>query len=128
MGATEKRGKLRYDIMLAAALLLVAAGAFLIFTLTARTGASVTVTQNGTQIASYPLGEDRTVTLTDDSGGENVLVIKGGEAYVESANCRDGICADHRPVKYEGESIVCLPHGLVITVVGAADSGVDTET
>ena len=49
-------------------------------------------------------------------GQLNVLVIRDGEAFVESATCPDGICAAHRPVSHDGEQIVCLPHKVVITV------------
>ena len=46
----------------------------------------------------------------------NVLVIREGKARVEEATCPDGICAAHKPISREGESIVCLPHRVVITV------------
>ena len=54
---------------------------------------------------------------TGEGGKElNLLVIKDGKAFVETATCRDGICAAHAPISREGESIVCLPHKVVITV------------
>ena len=46
----------------------------------------------------------------------NVLVIKDGVAYVESASCPDGICSSHRPISREGESIACLPNRVIINV------------
>ena len=41
---------------------------------------------------------------------------KNGEAYVSEADCPDGICAAHRPISHVGETIVCLPHRVVIKV------------
>jgi hypothetical protein len=62
--------------------------------------------------------EDLTLPIHTGEGGEqvNVLVIKDGEAYVQSASCPDGICAAHKPISRQGESIVCLPHRVVVTV------------
>ena len=48
---------------------------------------------------------------------KNVLVISEGAAYVSEANCPDGICAAHKPVSHNGESIICLPNKVVIKVV-----------
>ena len=56
--------------------------------------------------------------IESEGGGYNLLVIKGGEAYISEASCPDGICSSHRPIKHEGRTIVCLPNKVVITVVG----------
>ena len=48
--------------------------------------------------------------------GHNLLVIKNGSAYVESASCPDGICAKHRGIFRDGDSIICLPNQVVITI------------
>ena len=58
--------------------------------------------------------------------GSNTLVIKNGEAAVTRADCPDLICVNHRVVKRNGESIICLPHRVVITVISdAEENGVD---
>ena len=81
-------------------------------------GDAVVVEVDGKPYGTYSLAVDRTVEIRTGDGGKdvNVLVIKDGKAYVESANCRDGICAAHKPISKQGESIVCLPHKVVITV------------
>ena len=43
---------------------------------------------------------------------------------MEKATCPDGICVSHTPIFRDGESIVCLPQRVVITVV----SNNDTDT
>ena len=48
--------------------------------------------------------------------GKNILVIKNGSAYVSEADCPDKICTAHRAISKTGESIVCLPHKLVLTI------------
>lgn len=81
-------------------------------------GNAVAVTVDGQPFGTYDLSEDIKVDIRTGKEGEHVnrLVIQGGEAFVETASCPDGICAAHRPISRNGESIVCLPHRVVITV------------
>ena len=79
-------------------------------------GDKVNVIRDGEITAVYPLKEDLSVTLFGENGWVNELVIKDGSACVSKANCPDKICAQHRPVRKSGETIVCLPHKLVIEI------------
>lgn len=117
---TAKSGgrKLRNDLIFIGALLLalvLIGSAFYFFR---HEGNTVVVEIDGRDYATYLLSEDRTVEIRTGEGGEelNLLVIKDGQAHVETATCPDGICAAHKPISREGESIVCLPHKVVITV------------
>lgn len=112
---------LRNDVILILAVLLVVVAIGLPLALTGKEGDTVTVTVNGAHYGSYSLHEDRTVEIVTEAG-TNRLVIKNGEAFVETASCPDGICVAHRPIKSTRESIVCLPHGVVISVLRAADA------
>lgn len=116
--AADKKRKIRNDLILIGGLLIVLVIAGLMFWLLRGDGDAVVVEVDGKPYGTYPLAVDRTVEIRTGDGGKdvNVLVIKDGKAYVESANCRDGICAAHKPVSKQGESIVCLPHKVVITV------------
>ena len=116
--AADKKRKIRNDLILIGGLLIVLVIAGLMFWLLRGDGDAVVVEVDGKPYGKYPLAVDRTVEIRTGDGGKdvNVLVIKDGKAYVESANCRDGICAAHKPVSKQGESIVCLPHKVVITV------------
>ena len=114
--------KFRNDlIFIAAVLALVAIGAAALFFLRGE-GSTVQVEVNGTVIGTYPLSVDREVEIITGENGEerNLLVIKDGKATVTAATCPDGICASHKPISREGESIVCLPHKVVITVIGGS--------
>ncbi len=117
--------KTKNDIILIAILLLLAAAGFLLFSALKTGGDTVVVLIDGVESASYPLGVDTEVVIKTE-GGTNTLVISGGSAYVKTADCPDGICAAHRPVKNVGETIVCLPHSLVIKVESkAAENNID---
>ena len=114
--------KRRNDLLLAGALLL-AAALLWILVRPGGTGGWAVVTQDGAETARYPLDTNLTVTL----GGEayNILQIAGGEAAVIEANCGDHTCVRTGAVSRQGESIVCLPHRLVIRVEGGGTSVFD---
>ncbi len=119
--------KVRNDIILAAVLLGLAIAALLILLFASPRGDIVSVTVNGELYGQYPLDVDTTVEIYsgDDGKDINILTVSEGRASVISANCRDGICARHRPISRSGASIICLPHGVVITVVSESDGGID---
>ena len=109
--------KIRNDIILIAAVILLAAIGLIILVTASKEGSSVVVTIGGKHYASYPLDEDmRVVIVSEASSGTNVLVIENGEAYVEDASCPDLICANHSPISREWEAIMCRPNELVISI------------
>ncbi|MBQ9151108.1 MAG: NusG domain II-containing protein [Clostridia bacterium] len=114
----------RNDLIFIGVLLLVVALLGLAFFFLRGEGNTVTVTVDGELFGTYSLSEDTTVEIrTGDDGEElNLLIIRDGVAYVETATCPDGICAAHKPISRDGESIVCLPHKVVITVTAVDDS------
>ena len=116
--APSGRRKLRNDVIFVGVLLAAVLLAGAVLLLLQREGDTVTVTVDGVPFGTYPLSEDRTVEIRTGREGEelNLLVIRGGRAFVETATCPDGICAAHKPISRDGESIVCLPHKVVITV------------
>ena len=119
---TVKR-RIRNDILLILCILLIAsAGVFYLYGLRP-SGDTVVVSVDGKEYGVYPLSEDITQDIYTGKNGEylNRLVIKDGKAYMETANCPDGICVSHRPIFRNGESIVCLPNRVVVTVVTEND-------
>lgn len=110
--------KYKNDIILIAVLILAVSVAGILYYLCRGEGDAVTVTVDGNVFGTYSLAEDRTVEIrTGEDGKEiNLLVIENGEARVVEASCPDGICAAHKPISRNGESIVCLPHRVVVTV------------
>lgn len=106
---------IRNDFILIALIVIIAVISFLAFKITQKSGVCVAVSVDGETIAEYPLNKDLKKDIITDYG-KNVLVIKNGEAYVLEADCPDKICAGHRAVSKTGESIVCLPHKLVLSI------------
>ena len=110
--------KSRNDVIFIAVLLILVSLGGAAFYFLRPVGDTVTVTVDKKLYGSYPLHTDVTVEIRSGDAEEayNRLVIRDGEAYVEEASCPDGICAAHKPLSRAGESIVCLPHRVVITV------------
>ena len=72
----------------------------------------------------YSLKENRTVQIVTDKG-ENTLCIENGRAYISSADCPDLLCVRQGGIEKDGESIVCLPHRVIVTVSGGEVSAGD---
>lgn len=125
MAPTTTAGKRRNDVifiaLLVAVVVLLGAGMYFF----RGHGDSITITVDGNLYGSYPLSVDTVVEIATDHG-YNRLVVQDGQAKMDAADCPDGICAAHRPISRMGESIVCLPHKVVVTVVTSTpDDGPD---
>ncbi len=122
----EKIKKHRADIIVISVILVISLLVLLLISLTKKEGAFAVV-----EIKQ----KDGTVTVTEYSlalngeyelnGGTNVLVIENGEAYLNYSNCPDHTCENTGKIRYVGETIICLPNRLSITVKGDAEGGVD---
>jgi hypothetical protein len=106
-----------------AAGILAAAAILLCFQIFRKTGdqAVVSITVDGVLYGTYSLDKDRTVEINDT----NRLEIRGGYAQMVWADCPDQLCVNHRAVSKNGESIICLPNQVVITIVSPEESGLD---
>jgi hypothetical protein len=109
------KSKAKNDMIFIAVLLalILAFGGFYI--LSRGEGDTVRVTVGGELYGEYPLSQDTTVEIRN---GENLnlLIIEGEKARVETASCPDGICVSHKPISRDGESIICLPNEVVVSV------------
>lgn len=80
------------------------------------TGDFVEVRLNGERIATYPLDTECTETI-EVPGGSNTFYIKDGAVSMTEADCHDKVCVTMKSISRVGETIVCLPHKLVLEVV-----------
>jgi len=112
------------DVLLVAALLILGGALALFLLLTRQEGGTARVQVDGETVMELPLSEDTRTVLGED-GHSNTLVVENGAARVVEADCPDQVCVRHGAVRYAGESIVCLPHRLIVTIEGGAENGVD---
>ena len=90
--------------------------------------AQVVVTIDGEEYGRYPLDQDMQEKITLEDGSYNVLEIRDGYVSITEADCRDQICVKHMHIHAAGETIVCLPHKLVVTIEGGVESEIDAAT
>ncbi len=105
----------RNDLILIGVIFALVLVAFLVFMFNLKEGKQAVVTVNGETVCSFDLKEDISQCIKTDNG-ENTVVISNGEVKVSDADCRDKICVNHRAISKIGETIVCLPHKLVVEI------------
>lgn len=116
------------DIRLVCALLALALllwGAMTWFQGLSTQAAEAAVTVDGELYGRFSLGQDRTEIIELPDGSFNVLTIAAGEADMTEASCPDQICVNHSRISKMGESIVCLPNKVVVTIENGAAADVD---
>jgi hypothetical protein len=87
----------------------------------AHPGHLVIVTDGDGATHELPLDQDSTTIITTTLG-TNTVVVEGGRVHVEEADCPGGDCVAHDPIAHVGETIICLPNHLVVTISDAQGS------
>ncbi len=112
------------DLILMAAIVILGLGISIFLAAGSHQGNKVEITKDGKLWGTYSLDGEHKITIRD--GKElNVVKISGGKVTMESANCKNQVCVHHSPVSRTGESIVCLPHKIVVSIKGE-DNEYDT--
>ena len=121
----------RNDIILISVIVIISVALLLIWKLVYLKGqdtdsdACVEVTIDGRGYGTYPLSKDDTIEIKNGDV-TNTLVIKGGVADMTSADCPDHLCVKQKAISKEGESIICLPNKVVVTVKSDTKSDIDS--
>lgn len=115
------------DFILIAVIIIMCIASIILFRIISTEGDYAVINRNGAEYARYPLSSDRVVRIGEDGPGYNVINIEDGKVYISDADCPDRICADHRAISRTGESIICLPHKLSVTIESSepGSSGID---
>ncbi len=114
--------KRRTDLIVIGSLLLLALALYLVIGAARREGGEVVVRVDGVVTERHALSADGVYPL---NGGSNILVIAEGEAWLSEANCPDLLCVRQGRIRYTGQSIICLPNRLTVTVEGGEPDDVD---
>ena len=88
-------------------------------------GDTVRVTVSGKVFGTYPLGEDKKIEVRKN-GNVNLVVIEDGCVKMESASCKNQICVHTGKIRKAGQSIVCLPNRVSVTIEGENNEEFDT--
>lgn len=90
-------------------------GIWLLFT--QQPGTMVEIRVSGQTTQRFSLLENREYEI-QGVGGHNLLVIENGEAWIEDADCPDALCSGMGRISMAGQSVVCLPHEMVVEIIG----------
>lgn len=74
---------------------------------------------NSQVVKTFDLRQDQTYTYKSQDGDINEIEVKGGKIAIVFANCGDQICVRKGFIDKTGQTIVCLPHRLVIEVLNS---------
>ena len=118
----------KYDFIIIAAVLAISGALFFfLYGAPSHSGKYVEIEINGSVSQVLALDEDRVLEI-ETEGGKNTLEIKDGYAKITEADCPDKICQKHQKICRSGESIICLPHKLVISITDkSGDDEIDIK-
>ena len=106
------------DLLFIAAILLAAGLAFLFFRPQPSESMSrAEISVDGKTVMELDLSEDQVLTVDGAGGGYNRIQVRDGAVSVLEASCPDKVCVHTGTVRYPGETIVCLPNRMIITVI-----------
>ena len=114
-------------IIIAVAAVVVGVLIFFLYGLNSDSGSYVQIEVDGKVTQVLPLDTDTEYEIETVNDGANTIEIKEGKAKMIYANCPDGICTNHKEINRNGESIICLPHKVVVTIVNDYSSGDDID-
>ena len=87
-----------------------------------KAGGTALVLQNGKELARLPLAQPAEFVTPD---GGNRIVVENGTVRVDWADCPDQVCVRSGRISRDGETLVCLPHRLVVEVVDGEGTDID---
>ena len=86
----------------------------------------VKITVNQKLYGTYDLNKNQTITIQNDLGintiqikneyGMNIVRIQNPEVWMEEADCPDGYCMEQGHISHSHQTLVCLPHKLVVEI------------
>lgn len=103
------------DLILIGSILILALVGFVAVMMMKKDGTKVVIMVDGAVYEEVSLSEDKMIEIKTEHG-VNVVQIKDGIVKMEEADCPDQICVKHASIKKTGETIVCIPHKVVVEV------------
>lgn len=83
------------------------------------------ITVDGAVTKTFPLDVDTIYTISNSKDHKNILEIKNGTAQITSADCPDKLCVHQKAISRQGETLVCLPHKVVVSIISNKKATLD---
>ena len=116
---SRKRKTILRDIILILAILAVATVLLIVTRSHGEAGSYAVVIIRNNEIGRYSLAFDGIYAIND---GKNTIEIKDGKVRMTEADCPNHLCVRQGWISFSGQSIVCLPNELSVTITGAEDA------
>lgn len=111
--------KKKRDIIFIGVLLVVALIAFFVVDkFIKKDGNKVVIKVDREIVKIVNLTDTNNIIVNGYDGGTNTVVIENGTVYMTEADCPDKICVNTGKISKIGETIVCLPHRVVVEIQG----------
>ncbi len=85
-------------------------------------GNRIRITVAGETVGEYDLSKEQEIPIETGGDVTNILLIRDGEADMIWADCPDQTCVNTSPISESRETIVCLPHQVVVEVISSDDA------
>ena len=99
------------DVIIALSVFLAAVIMLFVISFGGDNGKTVKISRDNKVIHTAPLDSDNTFDIKT-----NLIEIKKGRVWVKSADCKNQICVNHKPISQKGEVIACLPNKVIIEI------------
>ena len=119
--AGRRPPKLLLDIVLILAVLAIGAAILLLTHNNREQGAYVVVMVQNKEIARYSMTNNGVYDIYDNNGNTNKIEISDGRVRMLEADCPNHLCMHQGWIRFEGQSIVCLPNKVTVIVRGTGD-------
>lgn len=117
--------KHKFDIIVATVLILTAVISYIIVSVVnSEKAGKIEVVIDGRTEYTYPLDKDGEYDIENDKF-INVIVVKDGRVSMKEADCPDKLCVKQGTISKNGQSIICLPHKLVVKITSDKEDTVD---
>ena len=87
-------------------------------------GDIIEIAADGAVIKTLPLNTDTSYTIKTKAG-INKLEIKNGSANITKADCPDKLCVHQKAISRQGETLVCLPHKIIVSIRSSKKATLD---
>ena len=84
-------------------------------------GEQVVITVEGEVYKVLDINEDQEVKVETKDGHYNLVQIKDKTVKMLEADCKNQVCVNSAEITDIGETIVCLPHQIIVKIVANGD-------
>ncbi len=90
---------------------------------------TIIIRSDGEIVQQIPLNETTETIITIKSKeGTITMQVKNGKVHIIESTCHDELCIKQGWISKAGESIVCLPNRISISIVGEEKNEIDSIT